>query len=258
MRTVVLRWSLFVLAACGAAVPCQAVDGGASCAPDASVDAGTDGGPAVDAGPRYAPDDAGLWVPTDGGREWRVVPLGDHPSARYGAAMAYDSARQMMVLFGGYGAPALNDTWEYDGEAWHQRLPVTAPPARRHAAMAYDPLRHRTLMCGGEVNTTAILSDCWQWDGGAWTMLPAGGNPPSRSWAGMAWDPARGAIILFGGTNGTAALSDTWVWNGTTWTSLAAGTPPARQISSLAFDVERSRVVFFGGFPKGPPTARGN
>jgi hypothetical protein len=44
------------------------------------------------------------------------------PSPRYGHAMAYEAARQRVVLFGGSGGSSalLNDTWGWDGVAWTQ------------------------------------------------------------------------------------------------------------------------------------------
>jgi len=50
------------------------------------------------------------------GESWRQVSL-EGPSARNSHAMAYDSTRGFVVLFGGYnfqeGGQYLNDTWEY-------------------------------------------------------------------------------------------------------------------------------------------------
>src|SRR5690606_29293556 len=55
------------------------------------------------------------------GAGWQQVALaGASPSARQ-APMAYDTARQVSVLFGGTSDSApyvLADTWEYDGVAW--------------------------------------------------------------------------------------------------------------------------------------------
>ena len=76
------------------------------------------------------------------------------PSPRYGHAMAYEAARQRVVLFGGSGfggsgsSGLLNDTWGWDGAAWTQ-LADMGPPARRNHAMAYDESRHRLVLFGG-------------------------------------------------------------------------------------------------------------
>ena len=66
----------------------------------------------------------------------------DAPSPRWGHAMAYDSARDRIVLFGGADSleDRMADTWEWSGDGW-MRLPATGPPPRAYAAMAFDPVR---------------------------------------------------------------------------------------------------------------------
>jgi hypothetical protein len=53
------------------------------------------------------------------GGAWRTV-AGAAPTPRGGHAMAYDLARQRIVLYGGFTneAPRLADTWEWDGADW--------------------------------------------------------------------------------------------------------------------------------------------
>lgn len=55
------------------------------------------------------------------GTSWRLLFEGG-PSPRAMGALAYDAARDRVVLFGGRrGWPDdLNDTWEWDGSAWHE------------------------------------------------------------------------------------------------------------------------------------------
>ena len=45
-------------------------------------------------------------------------------------AMAFDSARGRVVLFG--GSPRTADTWEWDGSDWTRRFPQTIPPDAVH------------------------------------------------------------------------------------------------------------------------------
>jgi hypothetical protein len=53
------------------------------------------------------------------GRRWTETTLtGPGPGARFGAAMAYDAARQRAVLFGGRRDDTR--TWEWDGRRWEQ------------------------------------------------------------------------------------------------------------------------------------------
>jgi hypothetical protein len=46
------------------------------------------------------------------GTQWQEVATAG-PEARYRHAMAYDTARMRVVLFGGIGAEPFSDTWEY-------------------------------------------------------------------------------------------------------------------------------------------------
>ena len=74
------------------------------------------------------------------------------PPARTLHAMAYDSVRGRLVLFGGldYSTGARRgDTWEWDGTTWINRTPATNPSARSGHAMVYDSARGRVVLFGG-------------------------------------------------------------------------------------------------------------
>jgi hypothetical protein len=71
--------------------------------------------------------------------------------------MAYDVARQRVVLFGGADATtALADTWEWDGAIWIQRNPAASPTPRSLSATAYDAARQRVVLFSGDG-----LGDTW-------------------------------------------------------------------------------------------------
>jgi hypothetical protein len=78
--------------------------------------------------------------------------------------MTYDSVRQRVVLFGGLGGGSsrLNDTWEWDGQAWTQ-VADTGPAPRSGYAMTYDSRRQRVVLFGGLAGTA--LNDTWEWKG---------------------------------------------------------------------------------------------
>src|SRR5436309_145576 len=98
---------------------------------------------------------------------WHVTSL----SPRDRHAMAYDSARGRVVLFGGSG---LGDTWEWDGTSWTQRASSGPPPRYKHA-MAYDSARGRVVLFGGDGAAGPYLADTWEWDGTAWTQRSPSG-----------------------------------------------------------------------------------
>jgi hypothetical protein len=83
---------------------------------------------------------------------------------RGGAAMVYDSSREVCVLFGGVapdGGGLQNDMWEWDGEVWTLRETIEAPQRRSNHAMAYDSSRHAIVLFGGE-GGLGPLDDTWE------------------------------------------------------------------------------------------------
>lgn len=95
------------------------------------------------------------------------------------------------------------------------------------------------------------------------TVCPLGPSwPPPRHFYRLAFDEDRGRAILFGGTDSSAYFADVWEWNGaaSVWTDrtpCAAGGPqPApRANPGVAFDLDRGKLVVFGGEISGAPVA---
>ncbi len=159
------------------------------------------------AGTRF--DDTWVW----NGAAWNQLAVVG-PSARSGAAMAYDTDREVVVLFGGFFKPLQGpnvyhqDTWEWNGINWSLRS-QTGPTGRLQATMTYDQSTERMLLFGGQDEDGRQLDDLWEWDGAAWTEVQSAG--PSARWsAGAVYSPSRESALLFGGQNGTALLADTW------------------------------------------------
>ncbi|MEO7732471.1 MAG: DUF4215 domain-containing protein [Kofleriaceae bacterium] len=173
------------------------------------------------------------------------------PSARAGHAMAYDAARDRVVLFGGTADQAMSsETWLWDGATWRPRSPVVVPPPRTGHAMAYDPVRARVVMFGG----SGLAGDgTWEWDGGAWReQLPAVAPSPRLIDPAMTYDAGRAAVVLFGGIDRRNGHDDlqrrTWAWDGAAWGELTtANAPPARAAHAMAYDARRGALVLFGG-----------
>jgi hypothetical protein len=91
--------------------------------------------------------------------------------------MAYDAARQRVVLFAGqgYGNPA-NDLWEWDGNEWSYptRSPNPPPPRGAHA-LAYDVVRQCVVLFGGNVMMLGQSNDTWEY--GYTATVTASGVP---------------------------------------------------------------------------------
>jgi len=185
----------------------------------------------------------------DGASWTQVATTG--PLPRYGHAMAYDSQRHRVVLFGGIQASApyyLGDTWEWDGTNWIPQLLASGPPARYEHAMAFDSQRHRVVLFGGAGIPSSYLGDTWEWDGTNWIQQLASG-PLGRSGHAMAFDIGRARTVLFSGDSLAGQVADTWEWDGTSWIQQLASGPAARRDHAMAFD--GSDVVLFGGVGPG-------
>jgi hypothetical protein len=207
----------------------------------------TDGTPAVD-----APVDA---TPCTGASAtWTRLTPATSPPARYGHSMAYDPARQRVVLFGGRTGPTnaelLNDTWEFNGTTWNQIVPATPPSNRSDAPMVFDDLAGRVLMYGGFTSGGGTQTT-YTWDGTSWTLRSTTGSPSFRHDHGLAYDTTSDRAILFGGfLGGVGVDGDTWELNlaTSTWTERTPSpAPSARHRHGMAYDVTRNVTVLFGG-----------
>jgi len=192
-------------------------------------------GPADPADPADSPDLGDTWQWD--GQDWtQLADSGPTPRAQHG--MAFDSARNRTVLFGGLARnqPDLVDTWEFDGQEWTQQAD-TGPPAAKHHPMAFDSAGARVLLFDGRSVTT------WSWNGASWVQIGAFG-PSSRDAAAMT--AAAGSIVLFGG-RGFREVGDSWRFDGTHWTQVQDIGPGPRSSHALTFDSTRGAIVLFGG-----------
>jgi hypothetical protein len=185
------------------------------------------------------------------GSTWTQKFPANHPSPRILSAMAYDAARQQVVLFGGSSntdLAAVSQTWVWDGVNWTQRFPTTSPPGRAFSAMVYDSARSEVVLFGGNANANSS-SDTWVWDGSTWTQKFPATVPPARFGHVMAYDEVRSQVVLFSGSRAPAPpLDDTWVWDGNNWTQkLPTTSPSARGLGAMSFDAQSGKVVLFGG-----------
>ncbi len=168
------------------------------------------------------------------------------PPAVYSVGAAFDSARNRVVVFGGFGSGGyVGDTWEWNGSAW-SNAGSAGPSARNSPALVYDSKRDRVLMFGGDARPTGDLGDMWERVGGTWRQLNIA-TPPARTTHVMAYDSRRDRVVLFGGMANNEALGDTWEFDGTAWTRVAATGPVARGLYAMAYDAGRGVTVLFGG-----------
>jgi hypothetical protein len=172
----------------------------------------------------------------------------NHPEARYNHAMAYDAARDRIVLFGGYGAVRYGDTWVFDGTDWTKLSPASSPTPRNGHAMTYDSGREVVVLFGGYPGWT---DDTWEWDGTTWTQSTAFG-PAGRQYLAISYDESLGATILScGQMSGFVRAEDTWAYDGTLWKELSVGFPGIRDQHVMAYYPDRAQTVLHGGYAGG-------
>ncbi len=120
------------------------------------------------------------------------------PQPRINHSMAYDAARQRVVVFGGVdgNGSSLGDTWVWDGSYWTQ-VAETGPSAREGHSTAYDAVHQEIVLFGGNDGATQF-ADTWTWDGVSWTQVAETG-PAARTDHAAAYDEGRNVVTLFGG-----------------------------------------------------------
>lgn len=187
-------------------------------------------------------------------RTWQVLDTAVSPPVQGEYALAYDTNRHILVLYGGNAAgwPYTNATWEYDGTSWQRINTGQHPPAVYGAAMVYDAAHSRVLLFGGSDHTDTAVNQTWAYNGATWAQLAPATAPPARVYHSLAYDTSTGDTFLFGGHAGGQAgetyYNDTWVFDGTNWQPLSTNpAPPARQLAALAYQPGDHSLKLFGG-----------
>jgi hypothetical protein len=197
-------------------------------------------------GPNYTYLDD-TWV-HDG--SWHRLLPATAPSARVPGGLAWSSANNALLLYGGSDGTTRGDTWTWNGTTWTQLAPAITPPPRGGMVLAQDPLGGVLLFGGIDTATWTPLADHWRWNGAYWQQLTPAAVPPARSNAQATYDPLRLRTIVAGGLPGN--LRDAWSWDGFAWQALPAPPlVPYDQIYDLAFRPDTGRsllVTSVGGF----------
>lgn len=193
----------------------------------------------------HVPAQTATWIQADVGGPPRLA----------GHAMAYDSQRGVVVMFGGVtffslGGSAVysNETWEWNGLQWTRRFPAHSP-SPRFSTIAFDSQRGVTVLFGGGTEFGGAQADTWEWDGVDWTSRASASAPSPRKEHQIAYDSRRGVTVLFGGAfeSFNGQYGDTWEWDGTSWSQRATTGPLPRVAHRMAYDSNRGFTVLFGG-----------
>lgn len=174
------------------------------------------------------------------GEGWQDLSPGTSFPARIDPAAAFDSTRNRIVMFGGFGINGeLNDTWTFDTLTWRRIITATSPNARSRALMAYDSVRQRMVLVGGFANG-ALSNDTWEFDGTTWTQRASTNLPPTNMLQALAYDPLLQRTVM---VTGSPELLTTWLWDGNQWTVLATAAITHQGFSlALVYDRFAKRI----------------
>ncbi len=188
-----------------------------------------------------------------------VLNATNSPSARFGAAMAYDPNLGGLILFGGRtGLVAFNDTWLWRNGSWISIPTAVAPSPRAYASLSFVPSLDELVLFGGWINGNS-LSDTWAFTSNGWVDLTAsaGAPPAARGFAAFAYDPNAGGDLLYGGSTSARTFGDTWLFNASGWVQVSPPTAPeSLTASSLVYDSEiGAMLLLYGDASSGRPVA---
>lgn len=206
---------------------------------------------------------------------------GTIPTARYAVVAAYNSSKNMLIVFGGVDSSnkIQMDLWgltnanglQGDTSKWSKlAIDGTPPTARAYMAGAYDETSDTLMLFGGGAYSSSagtLYDETWTirdvTSNPSWHKLnPAGTLPTARRDASAVYDAANNRLIVFGGNTSTAnpptpsgRTNDTWVLsnaNGTGGTPTCSqlntlDKPPARSRHTAIFDSASKRMVVFAG-----------
>jgi hypothetical protein len=175
-----------------------------------------------------------LWVLADanglgGTPNWiQLSSAGAGPGPRTLQSVAYDSANNRMILFGGQAPSAVytNDTWVLSNANGLGGTPTWAllnpngplPPPRYTAGATYDPASNSLVIFGGE-GPSGSTNDIWVLSnanglGGApvWSLVqPSGSVPDGRQMFSCLGVPGASRMVIYAGlSSGGNIYNDVW------------------------------------------------
>lgn len=140
-------------------------------------------------GTRYT--DTWVW----NGTNWSARTPATRPPSINAFGMAYDAARERIVVFGGFtpGPGGIGQTWLWDGTNWARG--ASGPPARSYGPLAYDAVREQVVLFSGVLSGVGSISDTWTWNGTNWASRSRSRAPAGRECHEMVFDRDRERII---------------------------------------------------------------
>ena len=189
---------------------------------------------------------------------WTKFKAENSPPARFDHALAFDSDKQQLILFGGRASGDIfGDTWIYDlqANAWHE-IKTPGPSARFGFASAYDAKTKAVYLFGGQKSD--FYNDTWKFDTvtETWSEIQTQGEKPGiRYGHGVTLDTKNNRLIISHGFARDGRHQDTWALDLSTnqWTEItpAGDKPLNRCLHDIAYAPNANVVYLFGGCSSG-------
>jgi hypothetical protein len=207
--------------------------------------------------------DVAVLTVTQQGMTWSAPAVaGTPPSARSGAACAWDRVGQRAFFFGGTAGVVQGDVWALDTAGgqfrWRALTAPNGPSARTHAMAVFDPVAGEMVVIGG-YDGAAAVSETWvltpRGDVGLWRRLAPVGAMPVARYAGVAeYDAAGHRVIVamgaLGNWNYTSSVQRLTLGPNPSWSAPAATgvLPTGRQLPYAGWDPVDRRLMITHGY----------
>ncbi len=190
---------------------------------------------------------------------WSKIESAENPPVRQFGAMAYDSSRDRVVLYGGNVLDptddtfdAMFDTWEFDGQQWTEfTSPAESNPKVAKPVLGYDAARNETLLVGLNETGTATLMYRYDAANHSWTAVTPVKMPTCVNDGHMIFRAHKNRVAFLGGvcSTDTPLTEELFEWDnaGNTWVPITIGGLPRGAAQAVAYDPLRREVVVFGG-----------
>jgi hypothetical protein len=198
------------------------------------------------------------WIADRSSGEWNRLEAAG-PTPRFGHAVATDSQRGQIYLFGGEltGGTFFSDLWAFDAESRSWELihdGQSGPPARYGTALVFDGNDALYLLHG--FTFEGRFDDVWRFDlqDRSWeqVQITSSSAPLRRCLHEAVWSQSRTSIFMYGGCSsgyGPCPQGDLWELDPVTgvWREITSVVPAGRMNPSLVIDDRADRLILFGG-----------
>lgn len=139
------------------------------------------------------------------------------PASLLSAGIAYDAAREVVVLWNG-------STWTWNGADWVKQNTSHTPSFMNGIVMGYDEAHQQTVLVGRTVTSEPgqEKTETWLWDGVDWTFVSDNFLVNDASGENMIYDSKHNTLILFTlcGDKFLGKTRTALAWTGKSWEKL--------------------------------------